>query len=374
MQPETQTYKDVYDYVDTVAPLFFFMLSPDGKILRTNQFTRAFLDRKLEGIAFKEVIVDFSGEFDLATALKSNDEQRLTLSRGAGLPQSLYFTLREIGDHILAYGRLDMAEIERMQHEVLALNTELNNLTRELSKKTIQLTRLNEEKNRFLGMAAHDLRKPISVVLTYSEFILDEVDEMFDEEHRGFLQTINRSATSMKHMVDDFLDVSAIEAGQFQLNKRATCPIHTLKNSLTMARIQAEKKQVIISVKHDETIEPLDMDGDKIEQALSNLLGNAVEHSESGSVVSVSLVQDQANLIYIIADSGAGIDEQTLKDLFVPFKRGGSQKTAGEASTGLGLAITHKIIAAHKGKLLVESTPGQGTIFTIILNREEINE
>jgi signal transduction histidine kinase len=247
----------------------------------------------------------------------------------------------------------------------------LNNLTRSLHKKNAQLAHLNTIKNQFLGMAAHDLRKPISIILNYAEFLLDETSEQLDEEHTSFLARIENSAFFMKRLVDDFLDVSAIEAGRFQLNIAPVNPAQILERSLVLARMQAGKKRIALDVTVAPDLTDVSLDADKIEQAMSNVFGNAIEHSAAGTCVSISLQQINENIIFSVRDQGIGMNQEAIKQLFTPFSKTGAVKTGGEKSTGLGLTITRKIIEAHQGEIKVESQEGSGTTFTISLNTKK---
>lgn len=287
------------------------------------------------------------------------------------LPKSYHFTFRKTADSILVFGKEDVEELDLLRSELFCSNQELHNLTRTLHKKNAQLAHLNATKNQFLGMAAHDLRKPISVILSYAEFLLDEAQEQLDEEQLNFLSRIERSAYSMKRLVDDFLDISAIEAGRFQLNVKPTNPHEILERSLVLARIQAHKKGVELEVAIAPQLPEIPLDGDKIEQAMSNLLGNAIEHSVPGKCVTISLQEVDGKIRFSVRDRGTGMSPEVMKQLFTPFSKTGSIKTGGEMSTGLGLTITRKIIDAHKGEILAESEEGAGTTFTIFFVENE---
>ena len=291
----------------------------------------------------------------------ASKERLMNVGIAAGLPQSFYFTFKPVNDHILAFGRLDAEELENMRKEVLSLNQELNNLMRELHKKNAQLKQLNEEKNRFLGMAAHDLRKPIGLIITYSEFLLEETENLLGKEHIGFLNTINKSGSFMKRLVDDFLDVSAIEAGKFNLDLQVAAIHDVLDNSLRLNRLQADKKGIHLAVQCHEDIPRTGMDAPKIEQAITNLVSNAIEYNRPESLVTISLGCDGEFIVFSVIDQGPGIPEEEQKKLFQPFGKTGAKKTGGEKSTGLGMLITRKIIEAHGGKIWIDSQVGQGT-------------
>lgn len=356
-----------HDYLMDGAPLLYFSLNIDGVVLAVNTFTRQVLKRDVVGCLFAELLVDFKKIFNLHKCAETEKQYLLNLAILDASPKSFFFTFRKLDDSIMVFGREDGEELDLLRSELFTSNQELNNLTRTLHKKNAQLDYFNTIKNQFLGMAAHDLRKPISVILSYSEFLLDEAQEQLDEEHIMFLNRIEKSAHSMKRLVDDFLDISSIEAGGLQLNIQQVNPADVLERSLVLARIQAQKKDVELQVQIDAELRCFPLDGDKLEQAMSNLLGNAIEHSAPGQCVSVTLKKSDGQMRFTVRDRGAGISPEVLKQLFTPFSRGGAKKTGGEKSTGLGLTITRKIIDAHKGEIVTESEEGLGTTFTIIL-------
>ena len=289
----------------------------------------------------------------------------------SGLPQSFYFQFMPRTPVILAFGRLDAEELETMRKEMLSLNQELNNITRLLHKKNSQLSRLNLEKNQFLGMAAHDLRKPIGLILAYSEFLREDLSERLNTEQKDFLNTIQESSLFMKRLVDDFLDVSSIESGKFGLDLQPADMITVLKQSLKPNRLQAGKKKIELQVITKEPIPPVNIDASKIEQAVTNLVSNAIEHSDPGSTVIITLFHDPEYLVFEVRDKGLGIFPEDMDKLFKPFGKTKGKKTSGEKSTGLGLAITQKIINAHKGEIRVDSHPGKGTTIRFTLPLKE---
>jgi signal transduction histidine kinase len=288
-------------------------------------------------------------------------EHLLNISTASGLPQSFYFSFKKVINQIVMFGRLDTEELENMRKEFVSLNQELNNLMRELHKSNVQLKRLNEEKNRFLGMAAHDLRKPISLIISYSEFLIEGAENLLDADQIGFLNTINASSTFMKRLVDDFLDVSAIEAGKFELDLQPAYIHEILANSLQLNKLQADIKRIDLRVNSDGSLPRAIMDASKIEQAITNLVSNAIEHASADSLVSISLSCDRQFMIFSVKDEGPGIAPEEMDRLFKPFEKTSAKKTADEKSTGLGMLITRKVIEAHGGKIWIDSSVGEGT-------------
>ncbi len=246
--------------------------------------------------------------------------------------------------------------------EISRLNNELVSMQRELAKQNAALERLNQEKNRFLGMAAHDLRNPLQLILSHSNFLLEEAASQLSPEYLSFLEMISASSEFMAHLVDDLLDVAKIESGQLQLDYAPVELAALLTRTVKLNRVLAAKKQIRLELALEAGPLRALLDAPKIEQVLNNLLGNAIKFSPAGGQVQVRLWQAGENFGMSIRDEGPGISLEEQSKLFKPFQRG-RKGTAGEKSTGLGLAIVKRIIEGHGGTITLESQLGQGTTF-----------
>jgi signal transduction histidine kinase len=355
-------------YVLDDAPVLFLRMDSDGRIRDANRYAIDVLGEEIRERTLSDVLVDFGGKMRLAD-LTADASQRhmLDVVTKDGLPQTFYFRFFTHDDQVLCFGAKDSEDEERLRKEVLSLNQELSNLTRDLQKSNAELARLNQLKNQFLGMAAHDLRKPVGLVMAYSEFVLAEAGDALSDEHREFLSTVLSSAGSMKRLIDDFLDVAIIESGRFALEAEPTELGPIIQRAVALAGLAAKKKGVALVVNHGSDLPLLVIDGPKTEQALGNLVSNAIEHSHPGSTVEVSTCREGELLTISVKDEGDGIAEDELGRLFQPYERTGSRKTAGERSTGLGLAIALRIVEEHGGKIEVQSAVGAGSTFRVLL-------
>ncbi|HPU79818.1 histidine kinase dimerization/phospho-acceptor domain-containing protein, partial [Accumulibacter sp.] len=195
-------------FLEQSTSVMVVRVDPEGMILAANRHATTLIGEPLLGQPWHTMLLNFSGNMVLTDWLADTARPRLLNVRTAsGLPQTLEVTVEPTGDDYLLFCEINAAEQARMGREVLELNHELNHLTRELALKNDDLAKLNALKNQFLGMAAHDLRKPIGVILTYADFLLDEVGDALSAEQRDFLQTIHGTADRMRRVVDDFLDV-----------------------------------------------------------------------------------------------------------------------------------------------------------------------
>lgn len=359
-------------YVLESAPVLVLRLDGNHCVSYANAQARRVLPGEAVGRPLAELMVDFNHTLDLPALIRQPGAvHRLTVSTASGMPETLGFCFFPLPDGVLVLGSLDFQEQLQLRSEVLGLNLELNNLTRQLHQANAELRDLNQLKNQFLGMAAHDLRAPVGLIINYSEFVLDEAGETLSAEHREFLKICLASAEGMKQLIESFLDVSVIESGQLRLELAPTTAPKILAGVEPMARLQAAKKQISLLMDTAKDARPLRVDASKLQQVLLNLLGNAVQHSVPGQRVWLSVRWESATIIFAVRDEGPGITIEDQARLFTAFGRAGTRKTAGERSTGLGLAIARKVVEAHGGRIWIESIPGQGATFLFSLPVQE---
>jgi len=251
--------------------------------------------------------------------------------------------------------------------ELSQLNNELANLQRELAKKNAELERLNQVKDQFLGMAAHDLRTPLSVVLGYSSFLQEDLGASLSQEHAEFLSVIRSSSRFMLHLVNGLLDVATIESGELELDLQPTDLAALVARNVALNATLAEPKGVGLVCRCDPDLPPMLLDAPRIEQVLNNLLSNAVKFSFPHTTVEVRLTRQGNHAVLSVTDHGRGIAEDQVDELFQWFARTRVKGTAGETGTGLGLAIVQKIVEAHLGDIWVESALGQGATLHVSL-------
>jgi signal transduction histidine kinase len=258
-------------------------------------------------------------------------------------------------------------EDNRIYNDITSLNNELINLQRELARRNAELVYLNDLKNKFLGMAAHDLRNPIGIIYSYSDFLIDETKDVLSSEHKEFLDIINTSAQFMLALIDDLLDISRIESGKIDLHQELF-PIEQLMSKIVgLNRVLSQKKNIGIDLIINKPGLIVNADGPKLEQVFNNLISNAIKFSIVATVIKVEISGSENSVIVGVRDQGQGIPEAELDKLFKPFQKTSVKSTGGEKSTGLGLSIAKRIVEAHKGVIRVESKVGEGTTFYVEL-------
>jgi signal transduction histidine kinase len=233
-----------------------------------------------------------------------------------------------------------------------------------LVELTEKLKALNEQKNKFLGMAAHDLRNPIGATLGYSEMLL-EGD--LTEDDRTLVSKIEASSKFMLRLLNDLLDLSQIESGKLELHLEDVDLAALVKENAELNRIIAGKKNIKLDLISTGEPPRVRADPSKIEQVLSNLISNAIKYSFPDTTIRVFLESKAGEAIVRVQDQGQGIPAAELSQLFQEFQKTSVQSTGGEKSTGLGLAIVKKVVEGHGGRIGVESEVGQGSTFYVSL-------
>lgn len=247
--------------------------------------------------------------------------------------------------------------------DMTKLNNELATLQRELAKKNHQLEILNEQKNQLLGMAAHDLRNPLGVIMSYAKFLQHMTGDRLQEKELQFVLQIEKSSQFMLRLLEDLLDVSQIESGKLNLKSEPVDFKRLIENNVKLNSELARQKNIAIALHLPATPMQLLADPNKLEQVLNNLISNALKYSHPDTQVSVTVICEGGMLLTRVRDQGQGIPEAELEKLFKPFSKTSVKSTAGEKSTGLGLVITKKIVEGHGGQVFVESRVGEGSSF-----------
>lgn len=245
-------------------------------------------------------------------------------------------------------------------------NDKLQLTYRELAERNDELQRAIETQNRFIGMAAHDMRNPLSVTLGYSQLLLDGVLGPLSATQPKVVTSIVKATESLLQLVNELLEISEIESGNLRLELVDTDLPALVRHAVEMNGFLAKNKGIRITAELD-SISPMRLDPGKIDQVLNNLLSNAAKFSHSGTEITVGLKRrDDGGVLLTVRDQGQGIPPEEQANLFIPFQRTSVRGTAGEKSTGLGLAIVKRIVEGHGATISVQSEPGNGSCFSVL--------
>lgn len=260
---------------------------------------------------------------------------------------------------------LKNSELEARQRIISDQKEKLEKQKTELEDKNEHLAELNELKNQFLGMAAHDLRNPLGVISAYLEILAHE--DIEPEEQKRLIQQMDKMSHHMHDMISSLLDVVAIESGKVQLDFEYHTFQDVYDECLSFYHFQAEKKQIEIAAMLPEDLPPVYIDFNRIVEVLSNLISNALKYSHSHTRVEVRAAVEASFLHVHVVDQGVGLSADDLKKIFRSFQKLSSRPTAGESRTGLGLAIVKKLVELHGGDVWVESREDEGSTFSFSL-------
>lgn len=257
-------------------------------------------------------------------------------------------------------------ETYQLYEELARANNDLVTAQRELARTVAELRRLNDYKDELLGMAAHDLRNPLSANAAFITFLLQDA-ESFSSDNRTLLDRLRSNSEYMLRLVESALDFAAIQSGRVRLQLEG-CDVHELTiGIIETMRILSDAKSVTITYATYDLLPRLQLDPVKIGQAIQNLIANAVQYSPEGATVEVRARMRGGGVQIEVEDHGPGIPPEELPELFKPFTRLSTARLGGQRSVGLGLAITRRMVEAHGGTLDVSSEVGRGSTFVLRL-------
>jgi signal transduction histidine kinase len=268
-----------------------------------------------------------------------------------------YFTVAH-NHRMLSELRESSATLERV---VAARSTELE-------EANARLKAMTEQRAAFLGMAAHDLRSPITVVQGFTDLLLDARTPQ--EDYREFIEAIRESMNDMLMLLNDLLDISTIESGNLKLRPTSVSLKQFIARILKLNRRIGEQKQIQLEAVIEDGVSSFRFDPQRIEQVLNNLIGNAFKFSHSGTTVTLGMRRVDGGIEFSVTDQGLGIREDEIDRIFGPFEKMSNRPTANEGSTGLGLSICKRIVELHHGSIAVESEYGKGSRFSFMLPQE----
>ncbi|MCW8834961.1 MAG: PAS-domain containing protein [Rhodospirillales bacterium] len=358
-----QTRQRLIDAIESISEAFVLYDANDRLILCNNKY-REFYPKTapaiMEGATFEELVDAYIASGENADALadpagwkrqrleehqksKGNTIQRLTDGRW------LQVSERRTGEGGTVSIRTDITEQKQVEMALSAAKT--------------QLEVANRAKSEFLATMSHELRTPLNAIIGFSDYIRQEIGgPVGNNRYRGYLDDIHDSGQHLLTLINDILDVSAIEANALELHEERIALQKTLDASIRLMGPRAEKQGVNIVSDVSADLPDIFGDGRRLRQVLLNLLSNAVKFSDAGGEIKVSTRQEtDGSLVVSIADQGAGMDAMEIEKAKEPFGRVGTRQTEG---TGLGLPLSLALMELHGGTITIESEKGVGTTVT----------
>lgn len=229
------------------------------------------------------------------------------------------------------------------------------------------LIELNQLKNRFLGIAAHDLRSPLTIQKGFASLLRGGALGELSEKQRKATEVVEEACDTMLALINDLLDVSAIESGKFDLTLQDVEIEPFMRRNHTANEFLASAKSIALGLELDGGVDKCFMDPERITQVLNNLVSNAIKFSYPETTITMGVRKDEGGHVFFVRDQGQGIPDEEISKLFTEFGRISVMPTAGEQSTGLGLAIVKRMVEAHGGRVWVDSRQGAGSTFSFFL-------
>jgi two-component system phosphate regulon sensor histidine kinase PhoR len=230
-----------------------------------------------------------------------------------------------------------------------------------------ELKKLEQMRKDFLANVSHELRTPITSIKGFTETLLDGAmeDQKFREH---FLSIILKESDRMQSLIEDLLDLSRIEQQGFQMNMAKVDVKQLIEEIAVILQAKAVDKEMNLRVMIPTSITVMG-DAHRLKQIFINLINNAILYTPSGGTIEVSATEEKNRVRICVSDTGIGISEEEIPRIFERFYRIDKARSRNTGGTGLGLSIVKHLVEAHNGEITVQSTPGKGTMFTIILKK-----
>ena len=269
----------------------------------------------------------------------------------------------EIGELANSFNSMANALQER-DVKINEYNDYLKDANYQLERTNDELVRLEKEKADFNAMITHDIKSPLSTILTYAEMIGDGALSGEEDLHKA-MNSVYASGKKILTLVDNYLVSSAIDAGKLKLNVQPVSINELIEDSMTFFIPQAERKNVKISFLKGTGLPRIMADKVQLDRVIGNILGNALKFIPSGASITVSTKAVEDGIEIAISDTGKGIPEKDVDTMFQKFRR--SSATGKIEGMGLGLYIAKAVTEAHGGSISLTSRVGEGTTFTVRL-------
>jgi signal transduction histidine kinase/GGDEF domain-containing protein len=250
----------------------------------------------------------------------------------------------------------------------------LRDFATQLEKANQELKRIDEMKSEFVSVASHELRTPLAAIKNAVQLILQGKTGEINENQKNFLSMAERNISRLTNILNNLLDLSRIESGKIDLKIEELDPRTPIEFILSSLKPQADGKSIQLRIEIQKELPTVYGDREKVEQILTNLVGNAIKFTPEGGEITVSArpsPRGKNKLAISVRDSGIGISEDQFEKIFEKFHQVEGSLHRSVSGTGLGLAITKGLVEAQHGEIWVESQVGKGSTFTFTLSISE---
>lgn len=271
---------------------------------------------------------------------------------------------------------------------------EIGELARQFNEMAVKLQELDQMKDDFISSVTHELRSPLTAIKGYVNFILEGKSGDINDKQKEFLTIVANNTARLGRFINNVLDLAKIEAGMMEIKKEPMSIKEISQEMADLLKPLADEKKLTLKINVEEGIPEIVADPDKMRQVITNLVNNALKFTPDGGSITVEAknfepdsLSEQARKIFAlkpamfpkgemisvaVKDTGIGIEEDSLRKVFSKFEQAKDvrDKIKGPKGTGLGLSIVKGIIAAHEGKIWVESVVDKGTSFIFVIPKK----
>ena len=297
---------------------------------------------------------------------RSNEDINLILMTAhASLDMAVKAIQADIYDYLIK--PIDSAQLKRSLDNALEKNRltlENKRLVETLQKTNAELVRMSEQKSRFLSIVSHDLRSPLTSIRGYAQLLLLR-EGVTPEQMTKFLSVIVSQSDHLAGLISDLMDIVSIEAGKLRIEKKSVLLPEILAGvEVRMMSLAGPKKIAFKTILDGTDFPAIPLDRKRIDQVLTNLIGNAFKHTGEGGVVAVTLTRKPGHYRVEVSDTGEGIPADALPHIFEEFYQADAHASKKDG-LGLGLTIAQEIVHAHGGKIGVDDSVQHGTTFVM---------
>jgi len=263
----------------------------------------------------------------------------------------------------------DITDRKRAEERILESNRQLTEAMIRADRLARAAQAANVAKSDFLANMSHELRTPLNAILALSEALIEQVRGPLNERQMASLKNIETSGHHLLDLINDILDLAKVESGRLNIQRQWVLVSEVCEACLNLVQETAAAKGLTLNFRLDDPKIHINADPKRLRQMLTNLLSNAVKFTPTeGSVsLAVSLLADRHAVDFTVQDSGIGIAAEDMDRLFKPFTQLDSSLSRRHEGSGLGLVLVQRLVEMHDGSITVESEPGKGSCFTLVL-------
>ena len=291
----------------------------------------------------------------------------LVLLLGYVLSLSLVRPIRQMETRLTAIAAGDFSgHVEvRNRDELGALAANLNRMNDELGRLYAELEAASRHKSEFLANMSHELRTPLNAIIGFSQVLKERMYGELNDRQAEYVDDVLTSGQHLLDLINDILDLAKVEAGRMELQPSIFSLPTALQTAISMVRERAVNHGLTLATEIDASVGLIEGDERKVKQIIFNLLSNAVKFTPEGGGVTLAARTVDDHVEISVRDTGVGISPEDQVRIFDEFYQVGGGKQ--QEGTGLGLALTRGLVELHRGRLTVQSAPGAGSTFTVLL-------